>query len=64
LSIYMREINQPNALFIFSLLLTIPLFVSDLLVAHHQEVEMHIGDNWYLLIISYQEARTMYRYSD
>jgi hypothetical protein len=29
---------------------TIPLHVSGLLVAHHQEVTMYICDNWYVLV--------------
>jgi hypothetical protein len=32
--------------------ITIPLHVSGLLVAHHQEVVMYICDNWYVLYIS------------
>jgi hypothetical protein len=27
---------------------TIPLYVSGLLVAHHQELTMYICDNWYM----------------
>jgi hypothetical protein len=30
---------------------TIPLHVSGLLVAHHQEVTMYICDNWYVLYV-------------
>jgi hypothetical protein len=30
---------------------TIPLHVSGLLVAHHQEVAMYICDNWYVLYV-------------
>jgi hypothetical protein len=30
---------------------TIPLHVSSLLVAHHQEVTMYICDNWYVLYV-------------
>jgi hypothetical protein len=30
---------------------TIPLYVSGLLVAHHQEVTMYICDNWYVLYV-------------
>jgi hypothetical protein len=30
-------------------LVTIPLHVSGLVVAHHQEVTMYICDNWYVL---------------
>jgi hypothetical protein len=30
---------------------TIPLRVSDLLVAHHQEVAMYICNNWYVLYV-------------
>jgi hypothetical protein len=30
---------------------TIPLHVSDLLVTHHQEVRIHISENWYVLYV-------------
>jgi hypothetical protein len=30
---------------------TIPLHVSGLLVAHHQEVTMYICDNWYVFYV-------------
>jgi hypothetical protein len=30
---------------------TIPIHVSDLLVAHYQEVTMYICDNWYMLYV-------------
>jgi hypothetical protein len=30
---------------------TIPLSVSVLLVAHHQEITMYICDNWYVLYV-------------
>jgi hypothetical protein len=32
-------------------LVTIPLHVSGLVVAHHQEVTMYICDNWYVLYV-------------
>jgi hypothetical protein len=32
-------------------LVTIPLHVSGLLVAHHQEVTMYLCNNWYVLYV-------------
>jgi hypothetical protein len=31
---------------------TVPLHISDLLVAHHQEVTMYICNKWYVLYVS------------
>jgi hypothetical protein len=42
--------HQPDALFIFCLF--IPLHVSALLVAHHQEVPIYVCASWYVLYVS------------
>jgi hypothetical protein len=43
-------------------LVTIPLHVSGLLVAHHQEVTMYVRHNWYVLYVLV-DFRRAYRQS-
>jgi hypothetical protein len=51
--IWIYACNETNLMYYLSSVysVTIPLHVSGLLVVHHQEVTMHICDNWYVLYV-------------
>jgi hypothetical protein len=53
LVIWKHAPNETNLmLYLFSVYsVTIPLHVSGLLVAYHQEVTMYVCDNWYVLYV-------------
>jgi hypothetical protein len=62
---YYYACNETNFMHYLSSVysVTIPLHVSDLLVAHHQEVTMCMCDNWYVLYVLVDSRRAARRLS-